>query len=211
MATNMRLPLDEGASEGSRDWVVVDGVLNLPDGISIDGTGFSKYEILHPIGRGAHAEVRLVRNKETNEHFAMKSVNLVFGNLVSSRQLAVKLAASRFRLSHVLRLFEVYYTRDGYLRLIFEVAEYGGFERILKLLPYRRLRGDHLRKFAEHTARGLAQLHAEGLLHRDIKPANLVLMHDGIIKITDFGVASMLVEPPPRLVSDPLLICPLKE
>ncbi|MGN9837620.1 serine/threonine-protein kinase [Nonomuraea sp. H19] len=46
------------------------------------------------------------------------------------------------------------------------------------------------------TARALHAAHSAGIIHRDIKPGNLLVTPEGIIKVTDFGIARALEAAP---------------
>jgi eukaryotic-like serine/threonine-protein kinase len=50
-------------------------------------------------------------------------------------------------------------------------------------------------KVAVHVLRGLAVAHARGIFHRDIKPGNILVSPEGVVKITDFGLAQISVAP----------------
>lgn len=44
-----------------------------------------------------------------------------------------------------------------------------------------------VQSFSMQLFEGLKALHDEYILHRDLKPENLLITHDNVLKITDFG------------------------
>jgi eukaryotic-like serine/threonine-protein kinase len=79
----------------------------------------------------------------------------------------------------------------GYL--VMELVEGLSLTRILDDGPLPP--GDVMDVVAQ-AARGLAAAHQAGLVHRDIKPGNLLVRLDGLVKITDFGIATRAGENP---------------
>lgn len=79
---------------------------------------------------------------------------------------------------------------DGFTCLIFDLCP-----RTLEEEIY-----DHSAKFNKHRVKqvmrwifsGLEHIHSLGITHRDIKPSNILIDNLGVIKISDFGLATDL-------------------
>jgi serine/threonine-protein kinase len=70
---------------------------------------------------------------------------------------------------------------------IMEFLEGESLERVLHRRT--RLPWQEVANLGIHLCAALRHAHDKGVFHRDLKPANLMITREGIIKLTDFGIA----------------------
>jgi CHASE2 domain-containing sensor protein/predicted Ser/Thr protein kinase len=176
------------------------------DGLMSHGTGdedflttgtdtrptLGRYEIVKQLGKGAMGVVYLGQDPRINRTTAIKTFR--FGD--------------DFKPAEVEKLKEKFFREAesaGTLSHPNIVTIYdAGDEQDLAYIAMEFLEGDNLEKYTspEHLlpmrqvidyvadiADGLDYAHQQGIVHRDIKPANIMLLKNGVIKITDFGIA----------------------
>jgi alkyl hydroperoxide reductase subunit AhpC len=75
------------------------------------------------------------------------------------------------------------------------VMEYVDGRPLSKLLQEGRLSPVQVAGLGRQIARGMAAAHGLGIVHGDLKPANLLVTHDDVVKITDFGLSRRALPP----------------
>ncbi|CAN0173896.1 unnamed protein product [Phaeothamnion confervicola] len=107
-------------------------------------------------------------------------------------------ALRRLRHPNVLRLLDAF-PQGLNLILVLEYAP-SDLAEVLEQSPHP-LPLAEVKAYAAMLLRGLAHIHASGLLHRDVKPSNLLISAGGVLKIADFGSVRTHSEPQTRSYS----------
>ena len=147
-----------------------------------------RYALERPLGHGAMAVVDLARDVELDRPVALKRLaeNRARDDQLRARFLREARLAARLAHPNVVRVYDVG-EDDG---RPFIAMEYVEGETLAALVGRRGpLPADEVAELGVQICRGLAAAHDAGLVHRDVKPQNLLLRHDGLLKLGDFGVA----------------------
>ncbi|KAK8967303.1 putative serine/threonine-protein kinase [Platanthera guangdongensis] len=184
IAATTLLPLDSHHSKATH--------LNLLLEKSISAfTSAIKQPGIHPeIGQGTYSSVYKARDLITGKIVALKKVRFVNLNAESIRFMAREIYVLR-RLDHpnVIKLEGLVASKmSSSLWLIFQYMEHDLAG--LAARPGIGFTLSQVKCFMEQLFIGLNHCHNNGVLHRDIKGANLLISDDGILKISDFGLAT---------------------
>jgi serine/threonine-protein kinase len=109
------------------------------------------------------------------------------GDLVRSLVSEAALVA-RFNHPHVVSVYDVQDATDA-AYIVMEFVDGVSLHQVLRRGPLEVPRAVPL---LGALASALAAAHAQNVLHRDVKPGNVLLGRDGAIKLTDFGIASLV-------------------
>jgi tRNA A-37 threonylcarbamoyl transferase component Bud32 len=151
-----------------------------------------KYRIEREIGRGASATVYLGFDPFHGRRVAVKQIHphLLLEEAQAKRYRRMlrneALLAGQLRHPHIVRLLDADEDADPpYLVLEYiDGVPLQAFVARDRLLPVAQVLD-----IAYKCCRALEHARSKGLVHRDIKPANLILLPNGDLKVTDFGMA----------------------
>lgn len=137
------------------------------------------YVGVHKIGRREAIKIlhpEIARNKELRARFEQEAR-----------------AVNRFHHPGAVEIRDIDVTEDGAPFLVMELLD--GESLAARAERSESFDTGELLRIADAILDVLAEAHAHGIVHRDIKPDNLFLLHDGRVKVLDFGIARMRQEP----------------
>lgn len=147
-----------------------------------------RYVIIKSIGEGGMANVYLAHDTILNRDVAIKVLR---GDLENNDKFIRRFqreAKSASDLSHP-NIVEIYDVgeEDGQHYIVMEYID----GKTLKQLIQKRgaLTVTEVIDIMSQLTDGLSQAHDAYIIHRDIKPQNIMILDNGMIKITDFGIA----------------------
>ena len=162
------------------------------------GRTVKQYEIVEQLGAGGMGLVYRARDSTLNRSVALKFLAHHLLQSESARQRFYQEARMISSLSHpnIAVIYEIG-EEDGAPYLALEYLPGGTLQSRLQASARQGFplsTNDALRT-AEALFEGLGHAHRKGMMHRDIKPANLMYDGEGLLKITDFGLAKLIEGP----------------
>lgn len=150
-----------------------------------------RYAIIRTIGEGGMANVYLAYDTILDRNVAVKVLR---GDLANDEKFVRRfqreaLSASSLNHPNIVEMYDVG-EDDGQYYIVMEYVE----GKTLKQLLKRRgsLTITEVIDIMSQLTDGMSHAHDSYIIHRDIKPQNIMILENGLIKITDFGIAMAL-------------------
>ena len=151
----------------------------------------NRYEILKVIGTGGMAVVYQAKCHRLNRMVAIKILKDEFITDEEFRRRFHAEGENVAMLSHpnIVSVYDVSSSDDANF-LVMELIEG------ITLKQYMEKKGvlnwKETLHFAMQIAKALEHAHDKGIVHRDIKPHNVMVLKNGSVKVTDFGIARVM-------------------
>ncbi len=151
-----------------------------------------RYEVISELGQGAMGVVYKAQDPLIDREVAIKTINLSLAleerEEYEARFYQEAKAAGRLGHPNIVTIYDVGRTGD----IAYIAMEYlHGRELRDVLNENKTLPVAQVLDIISQVAQGLAYAHEHEIVHRDVKPSNVMIVRDGHVKITDFGIARM--------------------
>jgi serine/threonine-protein kinase len=148
----------------------------------------NRYELTHLIARGGMAQVYRARDRQLDRPVALK---VLFPELSVDRAFVERFrreAQAAANLSHpnIVPVFDWGEDNGSYF-IVMEFVDGRPLSAVLR--ESGPLSAQQTATIGAHVAAALAFAHRHGVVQRDVKPGNVLITADGVVKVTDFGIA----------------------
>ena len=145
------------------------------------------FEVIRQIGTGGMGAVYLARDPELDRPVAIKVIREeVHDQEVLDRFFREARAAAALRHANIITVYASGQA-DHKPYIAMEYIEGESFGDIIK--QRKNLPLTQKVSYLEQLCAGLGFAHKAGIVHRDVKPANIMIDHEGVVRILDFGIA----------------------
>jgi eukaryotic-like serine/threonine-protein kinase len=171
-------------------------------------SSIGKYQVLGPLGKGAHSTILHVRRNADSREYALKLVTVEGADeqkfLVQAKhefEVAQKLGHPNLIKIYCLDLKRDWLFRVRKAEVLIEYVN----GKTLDAVPIPQ---DQLVVVFAQVAAGLAHMHRRGVFHADLKPNNILYGKRGEVKIIDYGLAWIKGQPKDRIQGTPEYMAP---
>ena len=151
----------------------------------------NRYEILELIGTGGMAVVYKARCHRLNRLVAVKILKDDFSREEEFRRRFHAEGEAVASLSHpnIVQVYDVSSSENANF-IVMELID--GITLKQYMAKKGTLNWKETLHFAMQIAKALEHAHGRGIVHRDIKPHNVMVLKNGSVKVTDFGIARVM-------------------
>ena len=154
----------------------------------------SNYKILKKIGQGGMSTVYLAQDITLDRRVAIKTLLIeprLWSGEDQKREMLLRFlqearAAAKLNHPNIVSIYHVGSMNSTYY-IAMEYLDGLSFRDLMKSRKHFSV--DSILNLLIQVCSGLEFAHAHGIIHRDIKPGNIILLQNGTVKITDFGIA----------------------
>ena len=160
-------------------------------------TSYNDFEFIRTLGKGAFSVVYLVKRKEDQKEYALKSI--IMDKLKENEQQnsvnEIRILAS---VSHpnIIGFKEAFWNdKNKTLNIVMEYCDDGDLETKIKIMKRNKQKFEEslIWEYSIQIIEGLKALHDKKILHRDLKSANIFLIKEkNQCKIGDLNVSKVL-------------------
>ena len=148
----------------------------------------NRYELLEKIGEGGMAEVYKAKCHKLNRYDAVKILKRDYSNdsAVVEKFKHEATAVANLSDNNIINIFDV--GSQGDINYI--VMEYVKGKTLKQIINQNvRLSYERAIDIAIQISKALDCAHRNNIIHRDVKPQNILVTDEGVVKVTDFGIA----------------------